>query len=225
MSTIVLHNPAPVTQPPVVMMQQPAPPPVVMMQQPAPPPVLMMQQPAPPPVVMMQQPAPPPVVMMQQPAPPPVVMMQQPAPPPVVMMQQPAPPPVVMMQQPAPPPVVMMQQPAPPPVMMTQQPAVTQQQPQPQGAQGISKPVTCVIASAKLGGKPTITACNNCRQRMETRVIYKSGCFAWAMAILLCFLGLFFGPCLIPFFWSKCKDAHHYCTLCNTKLCVHKPCC
>ncbi|KAL2103354.1 hypothetical protein ACEWY4_000222 [Coilia grayii] len=148
-------------------------------------------------------------IVFQNPAPvtqPPVVMMQQPAPPPVVMMQQPAPPPVVMMQQPAPPPVVMMQQPAPQ--------VVTQQQPQPQ-----------VIASAKLGGKPTITACKNCRQRMETRVIYKSGWFAWAMAILLCFLGLFFGPCLIPFFWSKCKDAHHYCTLCNTKLCVHKPCC
>ncbi|XP_063065636.1 lipopolysaccharide-induced tumor necrosis factor-alpha factor homolog [Engraulis encrasicolus] len=130
----------------------------------------------------------------------------------MVVVQNPAPvmqPPVMMVQQPASPTVVMMQQPATTHVVMQQQQS---QQPE-------------VVCKAKLGGKPTITACNSCKQRMQTRVLYKVGWFSWAMAILLCFIGLFWGPCLIAFFWSKCKDAHHYCTSCNAKLDVHKPCC
>ncbi|XP_076139002.1 lipopolysaccharide-induced tumor necrosis factor-alpha factor homolog [Alosa pseudoharengus] len=124
-----------------------------------------------------------------------------------------------------PPPVIMQQQPqvityASPPQVVMQPQVITVQQQQPQAVAD-----NVAISAGKLGGKATITTCTNCRQRMETRVLYKSGWFTWAMCILLVCVGLFFGCCLIPFFMNKCKDAHHYCTLCNKKLCVHKPCC
>ncbi|XP_063063870.1 cell death-inducing p53-target protein 1 homolog [Engraulis encrasicolus] len=148
----------------------------------------------------------------------PMMMVQQPGSPPMMMVQQPGSQPMMMVQQPGSQPMMMVQQPGSQPMMM-QQPAMSHQVPQQQSQQ------PQVVCAAKLGGKPSVTACTNCRQRMQTRVVYKSGCFAWSMAIGLCFIGLFFGPCLIPFFWSKCKDAHHYCTSCNAKLDVHKPFC
>ncbi|KAG5277619.1 hypothetical protein AALO_G00089480, partial [Alosa alosa] len=85
-----------------------------------------------------------------------------------------------------PPPVIMQQQPqvityAPPPQVVMQPQVVTVQQ-QPQAVAD-----NVAISKGKLGGKATITTCTNCRQRMETRVLYKSGWFTWAMCILLIF--------------------------------------
>ncbi|XP_063063611.1 lipopolysaccharide-induced tumor necrosis factor-alpha factor homolog [Engraulis encrasicolus] len=108
-------------------------------------------------------------------------------------------------------------------VMATPQPAPQMVMVAPTHQQALPDHVK--ISKGKLGSKATRTTCGNCRQNMETRVIYERGCFAWTMCILMCCIGLFFGPCLIPLFMKKCKDAHHYCTMCNKKLCVHKRCC
>ncbi|KAL2086456.1 hypothetical protein ACEWY4_017515 [Coilia grayii] len=124
-----------------------------------------------------------------------------------------APYPPTSLQHPAPQTTVVMATPAQSPMLMV---SPTHQQ---------ALPDHVKISKGKLGGKPTRTTCSNCRQNMETRVIYERGCFAWTMCILLCCIGLFFGPCLIPLFMKKCKDAHHYCSMCNKKLCVHKRCC
>ncbi|XP_031419911.1 cell death-inducing p53-target protein 1 homolog [Clupea harengus] len=82
-----------------------------------------------------------------------------------------------------------------------------------------------VITKGKLGSKSTITTCTNCRQRVETRVNYKSGSYSWCMCILLSSFGLLLGCCLIPFFAKSCKDTHHSCPKCNVELSVHKKCC
>ncbi|XP_031419284.1 lipopolysaccharide-induced tumor necrosis factor-alpha factor homolog [Clupea harengus] len=81
-------------------------------------------------------------------------------------------------------------------VQMTPQPMQMAQQPQ------------IVICSGDLGDVSTMTMCRNCGQRVQTRVVYHSGAFAW----LICGFCVVFG----------CKDAHHFCTNCNVNLCVHK---
>ncbi|XP_038588723.1 cell death-inducing p53-target protein 1 homolog [Micropterus salmoides] len=104
---------------------------------------------------------------------------------------------------------------------MTQQGHVVQMTPQPvQMVQ--QQPIQVMICSGDLGDVPTLTTCRNCGQRVETRVVYQSGVLAWLICGLCLLIGLWCGCCVIPFFMDRCKDAHHYCSKCNTNLSVHK---
>ncbi|XP_038588811.1 GATA type zinc finger protein asd-4-like isoform X2 [Micropterus salmoides] len=79
-----------------------------------------------------------------------------------------------------------------------------------------------VIGSGDLGDVPTMTTCQHCGERVQTRVVYHSGAFAWLICGLCVVFGMVFGCCIIPFFMDSCKDAHHFCSKCNVQLCVHK---
>ncbi|XP_038582077.1 uncharacterized protein LOC119908454 [Micropterus salmoides] len=79
-----------------------------------------------------------------------------------------------------------------------------------------------MICSGNLGGVPTMTMCQHCREPVQTRVVYHSGVYAWLICILCIVFGAVCGCCLIPFFMESCKDAHHFCTKCNVKLGVRR---
>uniref|UniRef100_A0A8C1QTQ6 Si:dkeyp-75b4.8 n=1 Tax=Cyprinus carpio TaxID=7962 RepID=A0A8C1QTQ6_CYPCA len=64
-----------------------------------------------------------------------------------------------------------------------------------------------------LDDTPTMTVCKYCNKSIITNVKYKSGSAAWGM--LIC------GFCLIPFFVSGFKDAHHSCPYCHKHLGIY----
>ncbi|KAG7491902.1 hypothetical protein MATL_G00008910 [Megalops atlanticus] len=102
---------------------------------------------------------------------------------------------------------------------------VYQAQPQGQTVLVSTQPVQstpAVICVNNLGDTACMTTCNNCQQRVTTRVLYKAGTFSWVMCFVFIFFGLFCGCCLIPFFMDSFKDAHHSCPQCHTNLYVHK---
>ncbi|KTG15623.1 hypothetical protein cypCar_00021207 [Cyprinus carpio] len=72
-----------------------------------------------------------------------------------------------------------------------------------------------------LDDTPTMTVCKYCNKSIITNVKYKSGSAAWGMCCLLTVLGLICGFCLIPFFVSGFKDAHHSCPYCHKHLGIY----
>ncbi|XP_048103748.1 lipopolysaccharide-induced tumor necrosis factor-alpha factor homolog [Alosa alosa] len=79
-----------------------------------------------------------------------------------------------------------------------------------------------VICSGDLGDVPTMTTCRNCGEKVQTRVVYHSGAFAWLICGLCLLFGHVCGCCVIPFFVDSCKDAHHFCSKRNVNLSIHK---
>ncbi|CAG9324977.1 unnamed protein product [Blepharisma stoltei] len=65
--------------------------------------------------------------------------------------------------------------------------------------------------------------CPTCGKNTWTRIEKKNGWFTYLSCTYLCLIGCFCGCCLIPFCVKRCKDSHHYCCNCNTRLAVVAP--
>ena len=69
---------------------------------------------------------------------------------------------------------------------------------------------------------PQQASCHNCQQCVKTRVEYHVGAGAFVSATCVAVMGGWMGCCLAPFFVKDCKDAVHFCPVCDTKLGVKK---
>ncbi|KAH8867087.1 Lipopolysaccharide-induced tumor necrosis factor-alpha factor like [Schistosoma japonicum] len=74
------------------------------------------------------------------------------------------------------------------------------------------------------GPSPAVILCPYCRKEITTRVDYKTGILTWVGCFGIFLVGGIFGCCLIPFCCDSCKDADHYCPLCNHYLGLYRRC-
>ncbi|CAH8638949.1 unnamed protein product [Heterobilharzia americana] len=79
------------------------------------------------------------------------------------------------------------------------------------------------VATATFHRSPVGTTCPFCHNYGVTRVQLESGCLPWLLCGIMCFFGLFWGCCLIPFFLDSTKSARHFCTSCKRQIGFYSP--
>lgn len=65
---------------------------------------------------------------------------------------------------------------------------------------------------------PIDMICPFCRRQIQTFVKHKSGLGTNFVALILCFAAGSFCLCFLPYLINRCKDAVHYCPLCNERV-------
>nr|CAX70247.1 Lipopolysaccharide-induced tumor necrosis factor-alpha factor homolog [Schistosoma japonicum] len=70
---------------------------------------------------------------------------------------------------------------------------------------------------------PVSLVCPHCGYCGMTRVRLESGCLPWLLCGIMCFFGLFWGCCLIPFCLDSTKSARHFCPACNHQVGFYSP--
>ncbi|CAH8575370.1 unnamed protein product [Schistosoma turkestanicum] len=74
------------------------------------------------------------------------------------------------------------------------------------------------------GPDPAKIRCPFCGEEITTRTVYKPGLLTWVGCFGIFFVGGILGCCLIPFCCDSCKDADHYCPVCNHYLGLYRRC-
>lgn len=72
-----------------------------------------------------------------------------------------------------------------------------------------------VMINKKWTEIPENHVCQWCGVQGVTTTEYTPGMATYASAGLCCFVGLWAGCCLIPFFVDQCKDVEHHCPSCH----------
>lgn len=72
-----------------------------------------------------------------------------------------------------------------------------------------------VVVLSQLTDNPAQVQCPHCGRIGTTQVSYAPGGTAWCMCVMLAFVGLICGFCLIPLFVRSFQNAHHSCPHCN----------
>ncbi|XP_075263070.1 lipopolysaccharide-induced tumor necrosis factor-alpha factor homolog [Convolutriloba macropyga] len=72
-----------------------------------------------------------------------------------------------------------------------------------------------VIVTQFWGRRPQMAQCPGCRAQVTTSVEYEVSGATWLICVLLWFVGLGLGCCLIPFCVDDCQKATHRCPNCN----------
>ncbi|TGZ65442.1 hypothetical protein CRM22_005862 [Opisthorchis felineus] len=93
----------------------------------------------------------------------------------------------------------------------------------PQATVYVQQPTAATVTAVQFHRHPVTMTCPHCRYYGPTRVHTESGCLAWVLCLVMCFFGLWFGCCLIPFCLDSTKDATHYCGSCHRPLGRYAP--
>ncbi|XP_063410151.1 LITAF domain-containing protein-like [Mytilus trossulus] len=72
-----------------------------------------------------------------------------------------------------------------------------------------------VILQQMFYEEPVRVICQHCGADIVTSTRYKNGTATWLAAAVMCFIGLGFGCCLIPFCMKGAKDVIHSCPKCR----------
>ncbi|RWR99113.1 hypothetical protein B4U79_12956 [Dinothrombium tinctorium] len=84
------------------------------------------------------------------------------------------------------------------------------------------QPPVAVVVTINLGPNPARLTCPNCHRDIITATNTTAGLLTWVLCGTLAFVGLFWGPCLLPFCIDSCKDVEHSCPNCGTVLGIYK---
>ncbi|RWS23995.1 cell death-inducing p53-target protein 1-like isoform X1 [Leptotrombidium deliense] len=87
--------------------------------------------------------------------------------------------------------------------------------PQPQVIVQQPPTTTIIVGQMFYGPYPQQSTCLNCQKAVMSRTVPTTGSLTWMMCIILAFMGLDCGCCLIPFACDSCKDIEHYCPECG----------
>lgn len=79
-----------------------------------------------------------------------------------------------------------------------------------------------VVVLTQLTDCPAQVQCPHCGRIGTTKVSNVPGGAAWCLCILMAFLGVICGCCLIPLFLQSYQDAHHSCEHCNKVVHIYK---
>ncbi|KAK3098325.1 hypothetical protein FSP39_018456 [Pinctada imbricata] len=86
----------------------------------------------------------------------------------------------------------------------------------------VSTSTTVVMSQPELYGSismfrehPVRTKCPACNAEVLTSTSFESGTLTWVACLVLAFIGLWLGCCLIPFCLDGCKDVVHSCPNCR----------
>nr|CAD2201358.1 unnamed protein product [Meloidogyne enterolobii] len=79
------------------------------------------------------------------------------------------------------------------------------------------------ILPPRLGPNPVEMDCPNCESRIFTNTTTKDGALAWIVCVScfltgVCFFGICWFFCWVPFCIEDCMDVVHSCPSCNTRL-------
>ncbi|CAH8588335.1 unnamed protein product [Schistosoma turkestanicum] len=84
----------------------------------------------------------------------------------------------------------------------------------------VNQPTVIAIAYHR---SPVGITCPYCHNFGMTRVQLESGYLPWLLCGIMCFFGLFFGCCLIPFCMDSIKSARHFCPSCHRQVGYYSP--
>lgn len=82
----------------------------------------------------------------------------------------------------------------------------------------VTQPAPVPVLVTHLRDTSAVVRCPHCSRVDATKVTHQPGKAAWCMCLLMSFMGLICGCCLIPFMVSSLQDVHHSCSHCGKHL-------